>query len=105
VRAEVEPIVAAAGLDDVLSTLVTADDVEHGKPHPEGYLRALELVGDGAEPADVAVFEDTEAGIASAKSAGTYVLGVLGTLAPERLATADELVPAVDVDVMRRLLG
>jgi beta-phosphoglucomutase-like phosphatase (HAD superfamily) len=105
VRAEVEPVVAAAGLDGVLSTLVTADDVGNSKPHPEGYLRALELVGDGAEPAEVAVFEDTEAGVAAAKSAGTYVLGVLGTLPPERLVAADELVPAVDLDVMRRLLG
>jgi hypothetical protein len=30
---------------------------------------------------------------------------VLGTLAPERLAAADEIVPAIDVELMRRLLG
>ena len=39
-RAEIEPVVAAAGIAGELSTIVAADDVEHGKPHPEGYLLA-----------------------------------------------------------------
>jgi hypothetical protein len=32
-------------------------------------------------------------------------IAVLGTLKPERLAAADEIVPAIDVALMRRLLG
>ena len=44
-RAEIEPVVAAAGIAGELSTIVTADDVEHGKPHPEGYLLAVERLG------------------------------------------------------------
>jgi beta-phosphoglucomutase-like phosphatase (HAD superfamily) len=103
-RAELEPVVAAAGLADVLTTVVPADDIVHGKPHPEGYLRALELLG-GVAASDVVVFEDTEAGIAAAKAAGTYVVALLGTLAPERLAAADEVVSGLDVDLVRRLVG
>jgi beta-phosphoglucomutase-like phosphatase (HAD superfamily) len=53
----------------------------------------------------VLAFEDTEAGVASAKDAGLRCLGVLGTLAPARLAAADEIVPAIDVELMQRLLG
>jgi beta-phosphoglucomutase len=103
-RAEMEPVLAAAGLADVLTRIVPADDVVNGKPHPEGYLRALDLF-DGVAASEVVVFEDTEAGIAAAKSAGTYVVALLGTLAPERLAAADEIVSGLDVDLVRRLVG
>ena len=44
-RAEIEPVIAAAGIAGELTAIVAADDVEHGKPHPEGYLRALERLG------------------------------------------------------------
>ena len=76
-----------------------------GKPHPAGYLRALTLLAGGVDASDALVFEDTEAGIASAKAAGIRCIAVLGTLAPERLAAADEIVPAIDVELMQRLLG
>jgi sugar-phosphatase len=104
-RAEIEPVLAAAGLDDVLATIVPADDIVHGKPHPEGYLRALELLDGGIAAHDVVVLEDTEAGVAAAKAAGMRVVAVLGTLAPERLAAADEIVPRIDLALMQRVLG
>lgn len=104
-RAEIEPVIAAAGLSEAITAVVSADDVVHGKPHPEGYLRALELLKDGISAPQVVVFEDTEAGVASAKAAGMRCVAVLGTLAPERLAAADEIVPALDPAVMRRLLA
>ena len=64
----------AAGLA-MPSTTVTAESVTHGKPHPEGYLKAAALLG--AEPSDVVVFEDAPAGIAAARAAGmrTVVVG------------------------------
>jgi beta-phosphoglucomutase-like phosphatase (HAD superfamily) len=102
-RAEIEPVLAAAGLEKHVSFLVAAEDVERGKPHPDAYERAVALLD--IQPSDLLVFEDTEAGIAAAKAAGTRAIAVLGTLAPERLAAADEIVPAVDVPLMRRLLG
>ena len=103
-RSEIEPVIEAAGLDGVVEGLVTADDVTSGKPDPEGYLRGLELLGDGIVAADVLVFEDTEAGIASAKAAGMPCYAVLGTLDPVRLRAADAIVPAIDVPLIRRLL-
>jgi beta-phosphoglucomutase len=104
-RAEIEPVLAAAGLGAAIQVIVSADDVREGKPDPEGYLRALELLDEGISAKDVVVFEDTEAGVASAKGAGMRCIAVLGTLKPERLAAADEVVPAIDVALMRRLLG
>jgi beta-phosphoglucomutase len=104
-RDEIEPVVQAAGIADAFAVIVTSDDIEHGKPDPEGYRRALGLLNAGIEPGDVLVLEDTEAGVASAKSAGMRCLAVLGTLAPERLHAADEIVERVDVPLLRRLLG
>jgi beta-phosphoglucomutase len=104
-RAEIEPILTAAGLASVIQVVVSADDIRAGKPDPESYLRALELLDDDIHAGEVLVLEDTEAGIASAKAAGMRCIAVLGTLKPERLAAADGIVPAIDVALMRRLLG
>jgi beta-phosphoglucomutase len=104
-RAEIETVIEAAGLSDAVGAIVAAEDVDDGKPHPAGYLRALELLGSRLNASDVLAFEDTEAGVASAKTAGLRCFGVLGTLAPARLAAADEIVPAIDVELMQRLLG
>jgi beta-phosphoglucomutase len=103
-RPEIEPVLDAAGLTASVSIVVAAEDVAAGKPDPAGYLRALELLDDGLAASDVVVFEDTEAGVASAKAAGMQCIAVLGTLAPERLVAADEIVHALDVSVMQRLL-
>jgi beta-phosphoglucomutase-like phosphatase (HAD superfamily) len=114
-RKEVEPVVEAAGLAPHVRAIVASDDVVEGKPDPEGYLKALVLLGlparaSGSEPQsplradEVVVFEDTEAGIAAAKAAGMRCIAVEGTLKPERLAAADALVGALDVDVVRRVL-
>jgi len=104
-RVEIEPVIQAAGLAGHVRAIVAAEDVGDGKPHPAGYLRALELLDGGLDASDVLVFEDTEAGVASAQAAGLRCFAVLGTLAPARLAAADEIVPEIDVELMQRLLG
>jgi sugar-phosphatase len=54
--------------------VVTADIVERGKPAPDPYLRAAELLQ--VEPADAIVFEDAEAGIVAGLAAGCRVVVV-----------------------------
>ena len=98
---EIEPVVEAAGLQ--IPVIVAADHVRDGKPHPEGYLTAARALG--VAPVDVLAFEDTEAGVASAKAAGMRVVAITRTLGPERLAAADELIPALDLATMQRLLA
>ena len=104
-RDEVVPALQAAGLADAVTVVVTSEDVERGKPDPEGYLRALEQLGGGIQAADVTVFEDTEAGVAAAKAAGMHCVAIPGTHTPERLALADELAPALDVEAVGRALA
>jgi beta-phosphoglucomutase len=101
-REEIVPVVAAAGLGALFATVVADDDVTVGKPDPESYLLALRELG--VAGAETLVFEDTEAGVASAKAAGASVVALLGTQAPERLAQADELVETIDVPLLQRLL-
>jgi beta-phosphoglucomutase len=101
--AEIVPVVEAAGLADCFRTIVSSDDVVHGKPDPEGYAKALAELR--VDPGNSLVVEDTEAGIASARAAGVgRVLALETTLDPHRLAGADELIDRLDVDVMRRFL-
>jgi beta-phosphoglucomutase len=103
--AEIAPVLTAAGLRDAVTAIVSADDIVEGKPNPEGYLRALELLDDDIQADSVVVLEDTEAGVAAAKAAGMRCFAVLGTLEPVRLAEADEVVQAIDVELMRRVLA
>jgi len=103
-RAEIEPVIEAAGLAPCFRAIVTSDDVVAGKPDPEGYTKTLAELG--ADAADTVVFEDTEAGVASARSAGVgYVLAMKTTLEPHRLARADRLIDRLDVDVVRSCLS
>jgi sugar-phosphatase len=63
----------AAGLA-MPAKAVTAELVTHGKPHPEGYLKAAGLLG--VEPEDAVVFEDAPAGIAAGVAAGIRTVAV-----------------------------
>ena len=59
------------------NSMVTADDVTHGKPHPEPFLTGAGILN--RAPADCLVFEDAPAGVAAARAAGCEVLGVRTT--------------------------
>lgn len=53
---------------------LTAEDVTHGKPHPEIYLKAAERLG--VAPSEMLVLEDSETGTRAAASAGAVVVSV-----------------------------
>lgn len=54
--------------------LVTGDEVTHGKPHAEPYLKAAGLLG--VEPGECVAIEDSLTGVASAEAAGVPLLAV-----------------------------
>ncbi len=74
----------------VPTVLVTADQVSRGKPDPEPFLTAAARLG--ADPTRCLVVEDAPAGIAAARAAGCFSLGVLTTTAEDNLP-ADALIP------------
>jgi HAD superfamily hydrolase (TIGR01509 family) len=63
-----------AGLTDVFDVIVAGQDVANGKPAPDLYLRACELMG--VAPSMVVAFEDSLVGVNSAKAAGLQVVGI-----------------------------
>ena len=58
------------------SLLVAFEDVEHGKPAPDGYIQGSQRCG--AVPAQTLAVEDSEPGLAAARAAGTVVAAVGG---------------------------
>jgi sugar-phosphatase len=70
--------------------LITSDDVTHGKPHPEPYLKGAE--GLGFPPTDCLVIEDAPAGIQSGLSGGMKVVGITSTYAAAKLVQADAVI-------------
>jgi beta-phosphoglucomutase len=99
-RVEIEMVLEAAGLRDLFPVLVCLEDVEHGKPHPQGYQVALERlrnhVGRPLDAARVLTFEDSEQGLRAALAAGMQCIVVAGSAPPQRLAGAACIVEALD---------
>lgn len=81
---------AAAGLEPP-GVMVCAEDVTHGKPHPEPYRRGANLLG--VPPRRCIAFEDAPAGVTAAVAAGAHVVAVTSTVDAARLADAHEVVP------------
>lgn len=68
------------GLYNRFSSVVTGDQVKHGKPDPEIYLKAANNLG--ATPEQCVVLEDSENGIRAANAAGTCAIMIPDLIAP-----------------------
>jgi HAD superfamily hydrolase (TIGR01509 family) len=73
-RAYLDGMLARFELQNRFDTTLTAEDVSHGKPHPEIYLKAAQRLG--VEPASMLVLEDSENGTRAAAAAGTHIISV-----------------------------
>lgn len=81
--------IGASGLQ-APAVLVTADDVERGKPHPDPFLLAAERLG--VDPTKCLVVEDAPGGLAAARAAGCATLAVVTTTPREELVAAADAV-------------
>jgi len=77
-RALAETRLRAVGLP-IPQHFITAENVQRGKPDPEGFLKAAELLG--VPIAECLVFEDSPAGVAAGKAAGAHMV-IVGDLVP-----------------------
>jgi beta-phosphoglucomutase-like phosphatase (HAD superfamily) len=71
-RAEIADALELLGFEQHLRMYLGAEDYPRGKPAPDGYLAAAERLA--VAPASCLVFEDSEAGILSAITAGMRVV-------------------------------
>jgi HAD superfamily hydrolase (TIGR01509 family) len=67
-RAVIDAALEALGLEDVFGTVVSSDEVAHGKPAPDVYLEAARRLK--VDPAACLVVEDSRNGVLAAKAAG-----------------------------------
>ncbi|GAA3874384.1 HAD family hydrolase [Tessaracoccus defluvii] len=73
-RILIDTFVEAMGLGDLLRVTVSTEEVDRGKPAPDGYLRACELLG--VDPGKAVAVEDAPNGIRSALNAGMTVVAI-----------------------------
>jgi len=86
-RENIEVSLDVLGLRAYFTAIVSAEDVSHGKPDPEVFLKAAEKLG--MPPERCVVFEDAHVGIEAAQRAGMRVIAVATTNPLEDLAKAD----------------
>jgi HAD superfamily hydrolase (TIGR01509 family) len=100
-RPFVERTLEAAGLRGHFGCVLSADDVAHPKPAPDLYVELAR--GLGADPADCVALEDSATGVAAARAAGAFVIGV-PSLEGVVLDEADLVAPSLsDPRVLARL--
>jgi beta-phosphoglucomutase len=112
-RVEAEAILRRAGLRDLFLDIIAGEDVEQGKPEPDGFIAALGRIGfilrqrDPVLPQECLVVEDTRAGVEAAHRAGMRVLALCHLLPAADLAAADvvrESIADLDLDEVLRAL-
>jgi HAD superfamily hydrolase (TIGR01509 family) len=113
-RAEAEAILRRAQLRELFLDVIAAEDVERGKPEPDGFIAALGRIGfllrqrDPVLPDECLVVEDTRAGIEGAHRAGMRVLALCHLLPAADLAAADvvrQSIAELDLDDILRSLA
>lgn len=72
---------------DTFSAIVSGNDVKEGKPSPEPYLKALEMLKVNKD--ECIVIENAPLGVESAKRAGLYCIAIPTYVEPELLKDAD----------------
>lgn len=88
------PCLKRLNVYDLFDFFVSTDDVSRGKDSPEVYLKAASKFG--LMPYECAVAEDSHVGIATAKAAGFFTVGVFDKAS---LAHEDEIIKNSDIYV------
>mgnify|MGYP001602180304 CR=1 FL=1 len=83
-RENITAILGVLKFEGLFGGMVTSEDVTHGKPHPDVFLKAAAKTG--VAPARCVVFEDALAGIEAGRAGGMKVVGVATTHPAEVLA-------------------
>jgi HAD superfamily hydrolase (TIGR01509 family) len=86
----IDAVLAMRQLRRFFAAVVSATDVKRGKPAPDIFLRAAELLG--VAPVDCCVVEDSTAGVEAALAAGMIVIAITNTYPAEALSRATRVV-------------
>lgn len=101
-RHEIDTILKTAALLEHFRAIVSAEDVERGKPEPEIFLKALAALnnlnnGDRSiQATECVVIEDSKEGVRGARRAGMKCLAVTNSHPAEQLSEADDVVKSLE---------
>jgi HAD superfamily hydrolase (TIGR01509 family) len=102
-RSSADRLLSRHRLAEWFEFVLTSEDVTRGKPDPQIYLLAVERFGVPAH--SVLVLEDSPAGVAAAKGAGTITVGIPHEHSPaEGLSAADLIVPRLDDPALLQII-
>ena len=105
-REYITTVVAEYGLDGYFSHLVSGEEVPRGKPRPDIFLKAAELLG--TSPSDCVVIEDSDNGLNAAREAGIRAVGIQNSNSGNQsLALADRVVksiPEITIELLNKLV-
>ncbi|MBN1456278.1 MAG: HAD family phosphatase [Sedimentisphaerales bacterium] len=94
--ADIELMLDGTEIKGLFDVIVSADDVEKGKPDPEGYIQTLEKLNekvcDRILPGECVVIEDSHWGLEAARSAGMKSIAVANTYPKQHLQEYADLV-------------
>ena len=90
VHAVIDEVLAMRNLRRFFPVIVSVQDVPRGKPAPDVFLRAAELLQVPA--VKCCVIEDSAAGVEAAQAAGMGVIAITNTLPKEKLSRATHVV-------------
>jgi HAD superfamily hydrolase (TIGR01509 family) len=93
-RKNITSVLGRLELEGYFSGLVTGEDVVHGKPDPEVFLKAAAVIDQ--LPHHCVVVEDSEPGLQAARAGGMYALGVATTRPRSELHSAHCVVESLD---------
>ena len=96
----IDEVLAIKNLRRFFPVIVSVQDVNRGKPAPDVFLRAAELLG--VPPAECCVVEDAAAGVEAALAANMAVIAITNSLSAKQLARATRVVD--NYDEIERLL-
>lgn len=80
---------AQPGFRSLFDAILTSEDFEYSKPHPDCYLKAAARFG--VAPSECIVFEDSFNGLKSGRAAGMKVVGVATTNSREAIAPLSDI--------------
>ncbi|MEQ4725319.1 HAD family phosphatase [Nonomuraea sp. B19D2] len=96
-RTLIDVVLDAAELKECFAATVSTEEVERGKPAPDGYLETARRIG--VDPQECVAVEDSSNGLRSAHAAGMRVIAVPHPRyppAPDALALAWRVLPDLD---------
>jgi HAD superfamily hydrolase (TIGR01509 family) len=107
---EIEVMLEESGLRHFFAEIVSAEQVKKGKPHPEGFILALQKLNKNFHPpidaGECIVIEDSHWGLQAGKAAGMHTIAVTNSYDAEQLTIAEKIVAHLNeltIDDLRQL--